>query len=113
MHEVGLMQQTLELALEAAKLQRASRVHRLTMRIGPLAGVVPDALRFAFEVVTHGTQAEGAALDVQVVAVVCWCSGCAMEFRPADLIFACPNCGHLSSEVRHGAELDLVSVEVS
>ena len=48
MHEVGLMQDALGLALEEARRQGASRVHQLTLRVGRLAGVEPEALAFAF-----------------------------------------------------------------
>ncbi len=113
MHEVGLMQQALELALDSARNQGASRIHRLTMRIGPLAGVVPDALRFAFDLVTQGTQAEGATLDVREVPILCWCADCTLEFTPADFVCACPGCGQLSRDIRQGNELDVVSLEVS
>ena len=113
MHEVGLMQQALELALDSARNQGASRIHCLTMRIGPLAGVVPDALRFAFDIVTQGTQAEGAMLEVREVPILCWCAGCSLEFSPPDFVCVCPVCGLLTSDVRQGKELDVVSLEVS
>jgi hydrogenase nickel incorporation protein HypA/HybF len=71
MHEVGLMQSTLAFALKRAADEGAQRIHRLTMRIGPLSGVVPEALEFAFEVLTQGTIAEGAGFEVERVPIVC------------------------------------------
>ena len=112
-HEVGVMQSALELAEEQARLRGATRIHRITLRIGPLAGVEPEALAFAFDVVTTGTMAEGATLTVDAVPVVCFCETCAQEFAPADFVFACPRCGALSGEVRSGRELELTSLEVS
>ena len=73
MHEVSLMQSALEIAEEQACSQGATRIHAITLRIGRLAGVVPDALGLAFEVVTAGTRAEGASLEVETVEVVCRC----------------------------------------
>jgi hypothetical protein len=45
----------LELALGYAQQQGASHIHRLTLRVGQLSGVIPEALRFAFEIVVQGT----------------------------------------------------------
>jgi hydrogenase nickel incorporation protein HypA/HybF len=113
MHEVSLMQSALEIAQEQAKRQGAARIHRLKMRIGALSGVVPEALEFAFEVVTSGTMAEGAAFEIEKVPVVCWCEGCAQEFEPEGYFYECPACGRPSRDIRRGREMELVEMEVS
>ncbi len=113
MHEVGLMQNALDLAIEAAARQRAGRIHRLTLRVGALAGVEPAALEFAFEVVVAGTVAEGARLVVESAVVTCFCQPCGREFEPACAVFECPRCGEVSRDVRRGYELELASLEVS
>ncbi len=43
---------------------------------GPVSGVVPDALRFGWDVVTHGTPLEGSRLDVERVPVEVSCAAC-------------------------------------
>lgn len=113
MHEVGLMENTLAFALKRAADEGAQRIHRLTMRIGPLSGVVPEALEFAFEVLTRGTIAEGAMLEVEHVPIICFCSTCCLEFRPDDLFCECPRCHAPGAEVHQGRELELASLEVS
>lgn len=113
MHEVSLMQDLLELACEHARRRRASRIHRVVLRIGDLAGVVPEALELAFEVVTRGSMAEGACLEVEPVSAVCWCAGCREEFHPTDFMLLCPRCEQARVEVRHGRELELAWLEVS
>ncbi len=113
MHEVGIMENTLAIALKQAAQERAGRIHRLTMRIGPLSGVVPEALEFAFDVLTRGTIAEGATLEVQHLPIICYCSTCRLEFQPDDLFCECPQCHDPSAEVRQGRELELASLEVS
>ena len=113
MHEVGLMQAALDVALEHAARDGASRIRRLTVRVGKLSGVVPEALRFAFEAVTHGTIAEGGVLEIEAVTVVCHCRSCDASFEPEDVIYVCPRCGRVSAELRQGRELELVEMEVS
>lgn len=113
MHEVGLMHEAVQVALERAERNRAARVHSLTLRIGPLAGVEIDALRFAFEIVTQGTAAGGAVLHIEEVPIECWCAACACAFQPGDMVFRCPACERISCDVRQGREFDLIAMEVS
>ena len=113
MHEVSLMQNTLDLALAYAEREKASKIHRLIMRIGAVSGVVPEALKFAFDIVTQGTIAEGAELEIHSVPVVCYCPNCHLEFKPLDLIYECPQCGKFTSHIRQGREIELSSLEIS
>jgi hydrogenase nickel incorporation protein HypA/HybF len=113
MHEVSVMQQALELALEQAGCQGASRIHRIALRVGTLSGVVPEALEFAFDVVSRGTIAEGARLDVERVPVLCSCPACGLEFRPAEPDYDCPRCLRPRTRVVQGRELELAFLEVS
>lgn len=113
MHELSVMANALEIALDQMRRQGASRIHVITLRIGELSGVVPEALTFAFEAVVIGTPAEKARLVVEVVPVLCHCPRCGNEFHPADVIYQCPTCAHISADVRGGCELELASLEVS
>jgi hydrogenase nickel incorporation protein HypA/HybF len=113
MHEVGIMQNTLDIALEYAKREGAAQIHRMTLRIGQLSGVEPEALAFAFDVVTRGTIAERAQLNIDSIPAVCYCPNCQREFQPSDWIYECPECHHLCTEIRQGKELELASLEVS
>jgi hydrogenase nickel incorporation protein HypA/HybF len=113
MHEAGLAQTALEIAAGRARERGATRIHRLVLRVGDLSGVVPDALRFALHALSPGTIAGGADLEIDVVPVECHCPNCDHSFRPTDVIYACPDCGAVSSDVRQGHELVLHSMEVS
>jgi len=107
------MQSAIELACEHARRVGAQRIHVLRLKIGALSGVVPEALEFAFDVVTQRTLAEGSRLEVEYLPVVCFCSECNYEFKPEDLFYACPRCGQTRVEVRQGFEMELASLEVS
>ena len=109
------MESALQIVLRHAAEQHARRVDRIVLRIGALAGVEPEALRFAFDAVTRGTPADGAALDIEPVAAAVYCPACVREFEaPAgSYIFACPACGALCGEVRRGRELELSRIEMT
>ena len=107
------MQGALDLAVAEAARRGATEIHCVTMRIGALANVVPDALEFAFEVLRADTAAANARLVVEWVPTVCYCAACEKAFQPEGMIFQCPDCGQFSADIRSGRELAMVSLEVS
>ena len=109
------MESALALVRRHAAEQQAHRVDRVVLRIGTLAGVEPDALRFAFDVVSRGTVVEGAVLEIEPVPAVVFCPGCRREFAvdEGSCIFTCPGCGDLCGEIRRGRELELSRIEMS
>jgi hydrogenase nickel incorporation protein HypA/HybF len=114
MHEVGIMEAALEAVLNRARLHNAQRVERIVLRVGSLAGVDVEALRFAFDVVARGTIAAEAKLEIRDVAARAHCAECAEDFGvEGGWIFSCPRCGRFSGEVRQGRELELSRIEMS
>jgi hydrogenase nickel incorporation protein HypA/HybF len=61
MHELGIVQGVVEAAEERSE---GRKILRLVMEIGRGSGVLPDAVRFAWDVATEGTLAEGATLEI-------------------------------------------------
>ena len=113
MHEVGLMENALAIALDYATRENAKRISKLSMRVGTLSGVEPDALRFAFDIVTQHTIAAGAQLDIESCPTRCYCEVCQQEFEPVELGYDCPVCHTWSRSIVQGNELELASLEVS
>jgi hydrogenase nickel incorporation protein HypA/HybF len=113
MHEVSLLESTLELAVDYAHQQGATQIHRLTLRVGQLSGVIPEALQFAFDIVVQGTIAATATLSIETIPAICYCSTCHQDFQPTDWIYECPTCHQLSAKLLQGRDLELVSLEVS
>ena len=62
MHELAISRNIVAIVGEAAG---ARRVRRVTLAIGKVSGVMPEAIRFSFEVVAQGTVLEGAALEIR------------------------------------------------
>lgn len=112
MHEVSMMQNTLDIAIAQARQNGATKIERLTMNIGELSGVIPEALEFAFEVLIRGTIAENAQLEIKTIPVVCYCQECDRHFQPNNYIYECPECQRISTNIIHGRELELVSLVV-
>jgi hydrogenase nickel incorporation protein HypA/HybF len=115
MHEVGLMQRALDIALEQASQHGAQRIHTITFRVGAESGAVPEVIEMAFVIATQATPAQGAQLVIERVPLICFCQICAQEFQPAegDLMHTCPYCQHVGTEVRRGREFEIASIELS
>jgi hydrogenase nickel incorporation protein HypA/HybF len=113
MPAIGLMQHALHLALEEADHRHARRIHRLRLRVGRRAGVEVDALVSAFGVVSRGTLAEGARVEIEPIPVIWYCQVCASEVTLATQQPLCPQCGGTAIEMRHGREMEVAEMEVS
>ncbi len=101
-----------DLAREEAGRQ-GGRVCALHLRIGALAGVVPDALVAAYEMAAFETPLEGSRLVIEDVPVIVYCPQCDAE-RALDGMqsFSCPVCGTPTPQVERGKELELVALEI-
>ena len=113
MHELGIAQSALEAAISEMERHDSQRITALILRIGDLAAVDPDALRFAFEAVTANTAAEGAKLGIERVQPVAWCAHCDDDFTTDAIgFFKCPRCGNYSGDLRAGREIELARLEL-
>ena len=112
MHEASIMQSVFDIAFAQLPPDSPTRIVRLRLRVGDLAGVVPESLAFAFEAMKAGTRAACAELEVQRVPARLRCLDCRREFEPDRFPAACPGCGSWAADVRLGQELDLVLVEM-
>lgn len=112
MHEVGIMQSALDMAIERAQQEQAKQIYRIGLCVGALTNVVPESLEFAFEALTEDTIAKGAKLEVQWVPIACRCASCEREFAASEYDYQCPECRSWETTVIRGNELYLSFVEV-
>lgn len=106
------MCEALRLAEESARTAGAARITALRLRIGTLSSVVPEAMRFAWEVARRGTLAEDAQLEIEPVPGAAWCAQCRAEYACADFLSECPRCGAVGGEWLRGQEVEIAAVEV-
>jgi hydrogenase nickel incorporation protein HypA/HybF len=109
MHELSVVQSIVDTVTDRTG---GAEVRNVRLVIGQLSGVVPDSVRFCFDLVAAGTPLEAAVLDIEEPAGSARCEQCGTEFGVDDLLLLC-RCG--SSEVRllTGDELLIRSVEVA
>lgn len=108
MHELSIAE-----SIVAAVTEKVTEtpIRRVRVEVGRLSGVVPDALRFCFELATGGTCLSGAELEIVSTPGRGRCRSCCAEFDTDDLIAMC-DCGSVDVEVLGGRELLIREVEV-
>jgi len=109
MHEAGIAWQVIDACAEYLRQHSASRVTRVGLRVGALASVDPDALRFCFDSLKRDTPLDSAVLLIE------WRSrfGCSCERTPVVPgvpAGACPSCGAVES-VADACALDIRYLE--
>ena len=106
------MESALDAIRHQAEQHGAARVTRIVLRIGTLAGVDLEALRFAYEALAPHSIAAGATLEIESVSARARCAACGTEFgAERDFIFQCPRCGGYSGDIRAGRELGIARLE--
>ena len=112
MHETSIALAVVDQIAERAKRDSHTAVRSVALRVGALAGVVPDALEFCFAQACADTVVQGATLHIETVPAEACCSGCAGSWTvgtPPDL--RCPLCGQAAAHLRTGRELQIAAVE--
>jgi len=108
MHEMGITQSIVAIVTEQAA---GRKVKRVTLEIGKLAAIMPDSIRFCFDVMAQGSALEGAALDIVEIPGRARCRDCGSELMLADMFDRC-GCGSRSLERLAGQELNIKSMEL-
>lgn len=114
MHELSIAMSILELAEEEAERRGGVRIKAIHVKIGPLSGVVKEALLSAYELAAEQSSLPGCRLIVEEVPIAVHCSSCAAE-RPVRSMqsFCCAECGTPSSVVIRGRELQVTGLELA
>lgn len=113
MHELSIAYDLVEIADEAARKAGAARVRTVHLRLGAMAGVVADALRFSFSIAAGGTLVAGAELVIEPVAVQVCCDVCAQpRVLEAPFVFRCPVCKQPVFTLIQGREIQIESIEI-
>jgi hydrogenase nickel incorporation protein HypA/HybF len=112
MHELGITENIVNIALTKAGEAQASRISKINLVIGEMSGFVADCIQFYFDSLSRDTIAQGAVIQFELVTTQLQCRDCSTIFTPQDTLWACPKCGGRSVEISKGRELYIESIEV-
>jgi hydrogenase nickel incorporation protein HypA/HybF len=112
MHELSICQALVDQLRDLGVRESAQRITRVLLRIGPMAGVVPDLLQHAFPIAAAATVADGAVLAIEESSLRVRCRACGAETDAEPGSLVCGRCGDFRTDLVTGDELLLVSVEL-
>ena len=110
MHEYSIVQALLERVDRETAAHDGSRVHRLRVSIGELAGVEIELLRTAFETIRYRTRCERAELDVRQIEARWECPACGTVIRRG-VALRCGDCD-VPARLSAGDEIMLEQIEL-
>lgn len=108
MHELSITQNIVAIVSEQA---HGAKVKRVSLEIGQLTAILPDAIQFCFDVCCQGTAIEGAALEIREIAGLGRCRRCGAEVT-LDVPFGICSCGSWELDIIRGEELTIKELEV-
>lgn len=109
MHELAIVQEIIELAVEAS---RGRKVSRVVLEVGKLSAVLPDALRFCFDLAAEGTAVEGATLTIVETPGLARCRSCGETLELPTPFGRC-SCDCTDLDWLSGEELKIREMEVA
>ncbi len=113
MHESSLARQLLEVVLDRAAREGASRVLRVRGWVAETEALSRESLAMHFAARARGTPAEAAELELAVIHVEARCRGCGERYAPDHHVLVCPRCGATDAELSGPTGLGLTALEVA
>ncbi|MGI8643974.1 MAG: hydrogenase maturation nickel metallochaperone HypA [Thermomicrobiales bacterium] len=112
MHEFALMTHLLDAVESHARELEATRVVTINLAVGSRTGVVEDSFAFYFDMLTPGTVAEGAELNMHHTSMRFHCPACHQDYTPVQADFDCPGCHAVGQLTDDGSQLLIESLEI-
>jgi hydrogenase nickel incorporation protein HypA/HybF len=117
MHELSIAMNILDIAaIEAGRHEgtvTGATVTAIHLKLGPLSGVVKDALLSAWDIARRRSPLAEAELIVEETTVVGYCPACDSERSIVSLQeFRCSQCGASITKVLGGRELEITALEI-
>ncbi len=112
MHELAIAHSLLEAVRAQAGRRPGSRIVKVGVKVGELAGVDPEALSFSFEALVQESELAPLTLDIERCPRRQRCPHCQSVFVVEGYDLACPGCGVRETQCIGGDELDLAYLEV-
>jgi hydrogenase nickel incorporation protein HypA/HybF len=112
MHELSIAMSLIDAASEEAQRRRA-RVLVVHLKVGPLSGVVSEALKGAYELAREGSLLEDAELVIEETPIRMQCAECRTERGVVSIQeLRCAACGSPATEITSGRELEVFAMEI-
>jgi hydrogenase nickel incorporation protein HypA/HybF len=112
MHELGIANSVLDAVRTEMRRYPGSYPCKVGVRIGEMAAIDKESLRFCFEAIVQDTDLKSLQLAIEVYPRRHRCGPCGHEFIVRDYDSRCPQCASLETKCISGDELELAYLEV-
>lgn len=115
MHEMSIVLNIFDIIKKQLSAQfegKSPRVKKVTLIVGKMSTVVPEALDFSFHIAKKDTIFEDSELQIKEVPVEGECSKCKTSFFIDDPLFLCPRCENPDITITRGRELFIESIDI-
>lgn len=112
MHEAGIAQSIIDIAVETAKKNGATKVLSIGVNIGRLVAVENESLWFAFDALKEDTILKDSVLIINDIDITGKCLDCGYENIYEEYLFTCKRCGSYNVRIITGEELNVTEIEV-
>ncbi len=109
MHEFSIASALIDLV--AKHTPAGTKLRRVVIEAGPLQGIDPDAMSWAWQSITSGGALEGSTIEIQQLPWRLHCDACGSDYRGTEFTSRCA-CGADQSHPVGGDELRLRSLVV-
>jgi len=113
MHELSIANSIIEIVEQHVSPDEQPAVREVKIRVGELAGVIPDSLEFCYSVITASTPLHHSHLVIETVPLTMKCKICGKLFESGRGIVQCPMCEGFETEMISGTELHVVEIEMA
>jgi hydrogenase nickel incorporation protein HypA/HybF len=114
MHELSIALSILDVAEEEAERHGNAQVHAIHLRLGPLSGVLKEALLSAYELAREGSPLASAELKIEETPLLGRCPACGTTKAVVSMQdVCCTDCGTPIPDLESGGELQIVALEIS
>ena len=113
MHELSVAQSIVEIIHQHVPESEWMHVAVVRLKIGAVAGIVPESLEFSFQAITADSKLPHARLEIESIPFRIHCNTCNTTAEN-ELGFAlCDTCGSTDTTILSGSELDISEIEVA
>lgn len=112
MHEMSIVHNLISIVKEEMAENNAVSLRSVRVNIGEMSGIVPEALRTCFYIVTAESDMKGAELKIETAPLVGYCRNCKKDFNVVDYKFLCPECDSTDIDIISGREMNVMEIEV-
>ena len=111
-HELSIAQNILDIIKEQVPSEGLPLIQKVKLKIGDLAGVVPDSLEFCFDAITRQTPMHNATLVIERIPFVVECNNCGSVHTNDVGTMLCAACGSDDTKMISGNELLVEGIEL-